>query len=360
MNYKETLLFVGKCLTINYEKENKTSIEKQLKANVVNWDNVVKLSTAHYVFPALYCNLKQAGFLHYLPEDLAGYMQHIASLNRERNKEIISQAKDINELLLANNITPIFLKGTAFLLQNLYKDIAERMVGDIDFLVAKSNVKKTNEVLIKNGYHRAEEYFLPDNNHRHLPRLTKENKIAAVEIHKDMMLKKADNLFNYKTCIDSVIKKDNCYFLSIQNQIDLSCLAWQINDNGYFFKNNSLKVSYDVFLNSLKNTKPKPICQKLFKYTNSFLALSSEVLSTNKIAYKSSKDTEKYVLSTLKFQKNKLNIIYYKIKQFYIWCKIRLIILIKSIYDENYRKFVTSRLKDKNWRKEKIRKLFSE
>lgn len=358
MNYKEALLFVGKCLTINYEKENKISIEKQLKANAINWDNVVKLSTAHYVFPALYCNLKRADFLHYLPKDLVEYMQHITSLNRERNKKIVSQAKGINELLLANNITPIFLKGTAFLLQNLYEDIAERMVGDIDFLVAKSNVEKANEVLIKNGYHRAEEYFLPHHNHRHLPRLTKENKIAAVEIHKDMIIKKADNLFNYKTCKDSVIKKDNCCFLSIQNQIDLSCLAWQINDSGYFLKNNSLKVSYDIFLNSLKNTKPKPICQKLFKYTNPFLALSSEVLSTNKIAYKNSKDTEKYVFYALKFKKNRLSIIYYKIKQFYTLCKIRLIILIKSIYNKNYRKFVMSRLKDKNWRKEKIKKLF--
>ena len=39
-------------------------------------------------------------------------MEHITNLNRERNKQIITQAKDLNTLLLKNNITPIFLKGT--------------------------------------------------------------------------------------------------------------------------------------------------------------------------------------------------------------------------------------------------------
>ena len=30
-----------------------------LKINDIDWDAVVKVSTAHYVFPALYCNLKE-------------------------------------------------------------------------------------------------------------------------------------------------------------------------------------------------------------------------------------------------------------------------------------------------------------
>ena len=120
MTYKETLFFIGKCLTINHEAHNKALVESVLKADDVNWDNVVKISTAHYVFPALYCNLKKADFLHFLPDDLVEYMQHITNLNRERNEQIITQAKEINDLLLANNITPIFLKGTGNLLEGLY------------------------------------------------------------------------------------------------------------------------------------------------------------------------------------------------------------------------------------------------
>ncbi len=88
MNYKEALFFIGKCLTINHEELNKVLIEKELKNNSVDWDEVVKLSTAHYVFPALYCNLKRVGFLHYLPADLIEYMKNITDLNRAKEIKI--------------------------------------------------------------------------------------------------------------------------------------------------------------------------------------------------------------------------------------------------------------------------------
>ncbi len=63
-------------------------------------------------FLRIYCNFKRADFLKYLPADLVDYMKHITDLNRDRNTQIIQQAQELNSLLLANNIRPIFLKGT--------------------------------------------------------------------------------------------------------------------------------------------------------------------------------------------------------------------------------------------------------
>ena len=99
MNYKKNLFFIAKCLTISLEEKNRDEIEKQLKSTSIDWDAVVKVSTAHYVFPALYCNLKRADFLHYLPQELVSYMQHITNINRERNKQIILQANELNNVL---------------------------------------------------------------------------------------------------------------------------------------------------------------------------------------------------------------------------------------------------------------------
>ena len=127
-------------MTISSEYRNIAPIEKQLQSNNIDWDNVVKLSTDHYVFTALYCNLKRSNFLHYLPNELVTYMQHITNLNRRRNEEIITQAKELNTLLLENNILPIFLKGTANLLARIYEDISERMVGDIDIIFSKEDL----------------------------------------------------------------------------------------------------------------------------------------------------------------------------------------------------------------------------
>ena len=180
MNYKETLFFIAKCLTISLEEKNRDEIEKQLKSPSIDWDAVVKVSTAHYVFPALYCNLKHADFLHYLPQELVNFMEHITDLNRERNQQIITQAKDINTLLLKDNITPIFLKGTGNLLAGLYDDIAERMVGDIDILFSMDDYPKAVTILRDNSYLPQKEYDYKHLPHRHYPRLIKKNNIRIV------------------------------------------------------------------------------------------------------------------------------------------------------------------------------------
>ena len=86
MTYKETLFFIGKSLTIDKEIKNKIWVEAQIKDNLVDWDAVVKVSTGHFVFPALYCNLKKANFLCHVPADLVAYMEHITDLNREEKQ----------------------------------------------------------------------------------------------------------------------------------------------------------------------------------------------------------------------------------------------------------------------------------
>jgi hypothetical protein len=111
MTYKETLFFIGKCLTISHELKNKKEVETSLKQNLIDWENIVKISTKHFVFPALYLNLKRTNLLSYVPKDLLEYMEHITQLNRERNTQIIKQARAINNLLLENNIRPVFFKG---------------------------------------------------------------------------------------------------------------------------------------------------------------------------------------------------------------------------------------------------------
>ncbi|MGK0414716.1 MAG: hypothetical protein ACJA1B_002944, partial [Polaribacter sp.] len=177
MTYKETFLFIGKCLTISHNQNHKILIEDDLKNNIVNWDSVVKISTSYFMFPALYCNLKRAKFLHYLPVELVNYMIHIADLNRDRNEQIVAQAKEINTILLKHNITPIFLKGTGNLLEGLYDDIAERMVTDIDILIKKEDCIKAFKILQENNYEKINSVLFED--YRHLPEIVNPRKIAA-------------------------------------------------------------------------------------------------------------------------------------------------------------------------------------
>ena len=358
MNYKETLYFIAKCLTISLEAKNRQEIEKQLKSKSIDWDAVVKVSTAHYVFPALYCNLKHADFLQYLPHELGSYMEHITDINRERNKQIISQANELNNVLLANNIRPIFLKGTGNLLAGIYKDIAERMVGDIDFIFSKEDYSKAIAILREFGYSEVnkQKYYTPVAN-KHYRRLQKENNIAAIEIHKDFLnIKKYTEEFNY-----SFVEKDSqiikgAAVLSYANKLNLSIIANQINDNGFYFKTIALRNAYDVFLLS-KKTNAKDAMNTLDKLKhplNCFLAACYEVFnSINSLEYSKSKETASYLSAFNNQFINPITTIQHTYIKIYLFLRERLIIILKSIIYKEYRVWLFKRVTDKNWYKEK-------
>ncbi|PQJ79237.1 hypothetical protein BTO18_08655 [Polaribacter porphyrae] len=346
MTYKEILFFIGKSLTINHENHNRVLVEEELKSNKIDWDAVVKVSTSHYVFPALYCNLKKADFLHYLPDDLVEYMKRITDLNRERNQQIIEQAKEINDLLLENHITPIFLKGTGNLLEDLYDDITERMVGDIDFLVSEENLYKANKTLLNAGYYTTSK---KNKGHRHLPRLIKRNRIGAVEIHKEIIKKKYSNHFNFNSVYHSIKNKKGARFLSNKDKLKLVVLSYQINDFGYYYKNINLKQGYDIFLISIKNKELISQEFTLYKYFNSYMGLCSIVFNTKQIRYKKNKHVNSYIKIGLNRigKKNRF------LKFIKNW-QSRTNLLYKSFYNQESRNLLFSKIFNLIWIKNKL------
>ncbi|MFT5250647.1 MAG: hypothetical protein ACI93P_002389 [bacterium] len=359
MNYKETLYFVSTCLTISLEEKNRQAIEAQLQSNTIDWEAVVKVSTSHYIFPAIYCNFKRADFLKYLPADLVEYMKYITNLNRDRNTQILQQAQELNSLLLANNITAIFLKGTGNLLAGIYDDIAERMVGDIDFIFSKKDFPKAIAVLREFGYSEVEkqEYYLP-NEFRHYRRLQKENKISAIEIHSEFLdIKKYVNEFDYSFVNKDTQIIDGVTVLSYANKLNLSIIANQINDNGYYYKTMALRNAYDVFLLS-KKTNAKDAVNTLDKLShplNCFLAACYEVFNTvESLEYNNTKKAASYLsVFNSQFTNSKSKKRKPKRINIYLFIKIRLNIILKSIIYKEYRVWLFKRMTDKNWYKEK-------
>ena len=358
MNYKETLFFIAKCLTISLEEKNRDEIEKQLKSETIDWDVVVKVSTSHYIFPALYCNLKRTGFLQYLPQDLVSYMEHITNLNRGRNEQIISQAKELNTLLLANNITPIFLKGTGNLLAGIYQDIGERMVGDIDFIFSKEDYTKAIKVIIDNEYSAVPNLGYKRRHFRHFTRLQKKNNIAAVEIHSELLLNKYINEFNYNFVNKDVQLIEGFSVLSYSNKLNLSIISNQINDNGFFFRTIHLRNAYDVFLLS-KKTNTKDAVNTLDKLTNPlncFLSACHEIFNfVDSIEYNKTKKAAEY-LRGFKIQLNNTNKIrrkHNRIKN-YLFIKSKIIDIYRNILYRDFRVWLFNTLTNKNWYKRKL------
>jgi hypothetical protein len=350
MNYKETLFFIAKSLTISLEDKNKQEIEKQLQSDTIDWDAVVKVSTSHYVFPALYCNFKRADFLKYLPDDLVGYMKYITNLNRDRNTQIIEQSKDLNSLLLANNIRLIFLKGTGNLLEGLYEDIGERMVGDIDFLFSQKDFFKTIDVLKSNNYCKPDNQLNYFPGSRHYSRLVKQKNIAAVEIHKEVTIEKYRCEFNCEMISKDAQQINDFSVLSFENQFSLSIITSQINDYGFEFDRFSLRNAYDVFLLSKKVDTKKVISKftKLKNPLNCFLANCNLVFGDlESLEYHKTKESENF----LKVFNNSFNKSESNLKINFKLFKINLIrrfgIVCKSIFNSENRKWLLNRIKSK-------------
>jgi hypothetical protein len=358
VNYKETLYFIAKCLTISLEEKNRHAIEKKIQSGNIDWDTVVKVSTDHLVFSALYCNLKRVDFLQYLPQELLSYMVYITDINRERNKKIITQAEDLNSVLLANNITPIFLKGTGNLLVGIYEDIGERMVGDIDFIISKKDYTKAITILREFGYSNVSNNKYDFPNQKHYRRLQKENNIAAVEIHKELLLGKYNNEFNY-----NFVNKDSqviqgINFLSYSNKLNLSTIVHQIGDNGFYYKNFILRQAYDVFLLS-KKTNAKAAVNSLDKLTNPlncFLATCYEVFNNvDSLEYDKNSKTASYLsdfnsqLTNSVKTKRKHN----RIKR-YLLIKSRLNLIYKCFINREFQVWLLNLLTEKEFYKRRL------
>ncbi len=358
MNYKETLYFTARCLTLATTNIHLEWVKQLIAEDKVDWDNVVKLSTANYVFPALYHNLKTADLLALLPKDLVEYMIHITELNKARNLAILTQAKEVNALLRTHQITPIFLKGTAGVLQGLYGDVSERMVGDIDFIVPKEDYENAYELLIRNGYDKVHHTTYDYPMFKHQPRLQHPEKIAAVEVHKELLLEAYAKEFNYeKISKNSFETNDHIRVMSYENQLALSIIAIQINDDGQYYKIMSLRNAYDVFILSQKTTTLKALegYVKLFHPLNNFLGCCAMVFNTpESIQYSNTPESKKYLDTFNKHLEDSA----YRQKQharlkIRLFLKSRAIFMIQALYKKENAIWILRRFTDPNWWKEK-------
>lgn len=145
------------------------------------WESLVSISSQHLVTPAFYPALVAKGAFAPLPGDLKQYLSYIHELNVDRNTALMDQATDLARVLNEIGITPVMLKGMAYLFSDLHGDIGARVVGDIDCFVPEDKIEKALDRLQAIGY-----AFLWDKGpepHHHVPPLSKEGFPAVVELH---------------------------------------------------------------------------------------------------------------------------------------------------------------------------------
>ena len=232
------------------------------------------------------------------------------------------------------------------------------MVGDIDFIFSIEDYPKAITVLKNNGY---SDVLKTDNRYpqfKHYQRLKNDNNIAAIEIHKELLIEKYANEFNY-----SFVEKDSQVLkgvtvLSYANKLNLSIIANQINDSGFYYKTMALRNAYDVFVLSKKTNAKEAVntLDKLSHPLNCFLAACDEVFNTvESLEYNNTKKAYSYLsVFNSQFTNRKTTKRRHKRIKAYLFLKSRLNILYKSIIYKEYRVWLFKRVTDKNWYKEKL------
>ena len=213
------------------------------------WDNVVRLASSHLILPSLYSSLKRKKLESYAPKELLSYLKEITKLNRNRNDEVLNQIIFISDLFKKNCINYVFIKGSAIIISGPSCPLNERMIGDIDILVAEKHLSKAQNLLIDEGFAEINDKLDFVNeiySHRHLKRITHPNYICAVELHGRLLDKSIINL-NENDILSSKIQTIGGHWIPSRNYLWLHAIFnWQYNDHGYAFNNFSLRSYVDV------------------------------------------------------------------------------------------------------------------
>jgi hypothetical protein len=245
-SYKFTLQLIADILSF----ENSVEVLKQkMVSDSIDWEQFVFIASDYLVLTTCYCRLKQKKLLDNIPEDLNLYLEDITNINRNRNSTLLNEIRTIANIFNENKINYVFLKGAAYLVKDHFEDYGERMLGDIDILVDETHIETSYQLLLDHNYKGTRQgisakYF----NHKHLPRLQSNMTLAAVEIHKKVLLKSYNGILNVDDILRAKEKVQNIYVPSNKHLLFHSILNFQANDSGYTFSRISIKSIYDLLI----------------------------------------------------------------------------------------------------------------
>ncbi len=256
MTNKERFYFMGKCLMLDENPLFREEIIRLNAANAIDWLRFSASCSDHLILPVIYLKFQKHGLIDYLPEEFSEHLKYIYDLNRERNTRILVQLGSITAILNQNNISPVFLKGSAHLLDGLYSDFGERIMGDIDFLIPEKDYLRTAKIFEDEGYVLFEPSLYFDvADLKHYPPLVKPGEPAYLEIHR-LLTEKELSWFN--AGIINQEKKEiktlqGCYVLSDRHKIAFNFIHGQLHHQGHLNGIVSLRDLYDLYLLSKRS-----------------------------------------------------------------------------------------------------------
>lgn len=147
------------------------------------WRAVIELANVHFVAPALYASLANAGRMADLPDDVRDYLALLHAANVNRNRRVRNQALELLGALTRAGLDAMLLKGGATLLLEADAE-SSRMVRDLDLLVSPAAASGVLAVLEELGYGVIQRY--PDG-HNAYGDFARAGDPAAIDLHFELI-----------------------------------------------------------------------------------------------------------------------------------------------------------------------------
>lgn len=329
---------------INILFKERKDFEQEIDLENIDYKLLVKIASRHLMLPSLYINLKNKCLIDLIPLDLKLYLKEIFIINKNRNQILLKEAEEISEKLIHNNINHVFIKSSSYLFNNIYYDIGERMVGDIDFLVSKEDYERTIKLFKKLNYKESKYAFF---NSRHYPRLINTKKMFALEVHYELLSSKFKEKLNSELVLNKrIYKKNKAYAPNNKHEILYNIYNFQINDKGSNKLSYSYRSIYDTFMLA-KQFKFNLSKIKPDSYINNYFMIIKElkipIIEFSKIKVKK--------LNLYRFRIKHLNKLFFNIYNFLINITEKTWLFPKQINEvlinKKYRKYLIKKIFNK-------------
>ena len=116
------------------------------------WEAVVALANRSLTTPALAARTEGSDRRDGLPRDLREFLAEVLRRNMARNERLLAQLAEAAGALNAKGIRPLLLKGTALLASHPDYASKERLLSDLDLMVAPADFVPSVDCLLRSGY----------------------------------------------------------------------------------------------------------------------------------------------------------------------------------------------------------------
>jgi hypothetical protein len=209
LSNEQKLLLLTSRLT--FSEADEVELLEVLK-NKLDWFYILNTAIKNKVLPLMWNNLSKRYCQYYMPNRIEQISRYYYLGNRECNTIYLNELKKVLNNTTAKGIPCIPLKG-AFLIPNMYKDFGIRLVGDIDCLIKKSDIRRIRSAMNEIGYFEGDYDY-------------KDKKIKQISREEDILWKmKMNNLYPFKKICNSEYVDFTEFDFSFSLDLDLNIEA---------------------------------------------------------------------------------------------------------------------------------------